>query len=60
LLEHKYQAHNSECNVEDRCHELKMYNKEILCTEAMPFTITQSFLNISAVADVKGGSASTR
>jgi len=59
MLKHNYQAHNSECNVVISCHELQM-NDEILCTEAMLFTITQISCYSSAGAEVKGRSGPTR
>jgi hypothetical protein len=37
----------------------KMDDKEMLCTDAMLVTNTQISCNISAVAEVQGGSGST-
>jgi hypothetical protein len=53
-VKHNYEAHNSECNVEVSCHELQTSDERNLVYRSHAVHNYTIFLNISAVAEVKG------
>ena len=53
-MKHNYQAHNSECSVEASCHEPQIDDERNLVYRNHAVHNYTIFLNISAVAEVKG------